>query len=309
MSWMPVFAPQSPQAEAIAALFMNFLILAAVIFIIVSGLVIYSLVRYRARQHSGEPAKNFGSRRLEITWTVIPLMVVLALFIVTVRTMAFVDAPQEPVQPPDLIVTGHQWWWEARYPNGAVTADEIHIPAGTRALVRIESADVIHDFWLPELARKMDAVPGRPAYIWLEANAPRTYEGACSEFCGMQHAGMRFVVVAQPAPAFSEWLRHQRETSPEPSGTIAIQGARLFRDQKCGDCHTISSGEPSTGKGPTLSHIAARGLLGGRLANTRENLTLWITSPQSIKPGNKMPDQHIAAQDVLALVEYLETLQ
>ncbi len=306
---MPVFDPQSSQAQAIATLFGNFLILAAVIFLTVCGLVTYTLVRYRARGRTADPRPNFGSRRLEVTWTVIPLIVVLVLFIATVRTMAFVDAPQELAQPPDLVITGHQWWWEARYPNGAVTATEIHIPAAKRLLVRIESSDVIHDFWASQLARKMDAVPGRPAYIWLEANKAGIYEGACSEFCGMQHAGMRFAVVAAPENEFSAWVTQQAAFPPEPVTPIAVAGARLFRDRKCGDCHSISPATPSTGKGPPLAHIGSRRFLGGRLNNTRENLGLWITSPQAIKPGNKMPDQRLAAQDVLALVEYLETLQ
>ncbi len=125
-----------------------------------------------------------------------PLAIVTGLFIVTVRAMVLIDAPQDSTRPPDLVITGHQWWWEARYPNGVVVPWDIHIPTSRRLLARIESADVIHDFWAPELARKMDAVPGRPSYIWLEADAPGTYAGTCSEFCGAQHAWMRFRVIA-----------------------------------------------------------------------------------------------------------------
>jgi cytochrome c oxidase subunit 2 len=298
-----VFHPQSPQAQAISTLFTSFLWLAAIIFLVVAGLVSYSIVRYRARGGEAEPRQHFGSWRIEVTWTAIPLLIVIVIFIFTVRTMAFVDAPLEPGQPPDLVIIGHQWWWEARYPNGAVTASEIHIPTQRRLLARIDSADVIHDFWVPQLARKMDAVPGRSGYLWLEADTAGIYQGTCSEFCGMQHAWMRFLVVAEPEADFSAWLRHQAETPAEPVAGLEAGGARIFREQKCLDCHADSQ------KGPPLSHIAGRRLLGGDLPNTPQNLTRWITNPQSIKPGNRMPDSRVSGEEARALAAYLETLQ
>ena len=306
MSLDALFSPQSPQAQAITSLFTLVLILSAVIFLIVTGLVVYSVLRYRARGE-GEPRQTFGSRRMEVTWTVIPLIVVFILFVLTVRTMAFVDAPQDSGQSPDVVINGRQWWWEARYPNGAVTANEIHIPASKRLLARIEATDVIHDFWAPQLARKMDAVPGRPSYMWLEADTPGTYQGACSEFCGMQHAGMRFLVIAEQEADFSAWLMHEAATAPEPLEGAAAGGARLFRANKCSDCHAISG--TGAQSGPSLAHVAARRFLGGQLANTPENLARWITNPQSIKPGNRMPDQQVSAGDLQALVAYLETRQ
>ena len=296
-----VFSPQSPEAQAITTIFTYFLVLAAIIFLIVAGLVGYSMVRYRAREGDAEPRPTFGHRRLEITWTVIPLVVVLAIFVFTIRTMAYVDAPLEPDQSPDLVITGHQWWWEARYPNGATTAREIHIPAGRRLLARIESADVIHDFWAPQLARKMDAVPGRMGYIWLRADVPGTYQGACSEFCGMQHAGMRFQVIAEPETDFSAWVERQAEAP------AADPGERLFRERKCADCHATSAGDDRRLIGPPLAHIASRKLLGANLPNTPENLARWITSPQSILPGNRMPDSHLPAAELQELTRFLET--
>jgi cytochrome c oxidase subunit 2 len=296
-----VLNPQSPQAQAIVSLFRQYLILAAVIFLVVTGIVSYSIVRYRARPAAPEPRQVFGSRRLEFAWTAIPLLIVLVLFVFTLRTMAFVDAPREPGGAPDLIVTGRQWWWNARYPNGAITANEIHIPAGRRLLARIESADVIHDFWVPQLARKMDAVPGRPGYIWLQADAPGTYRGACAEFCGMQHAWMRFVVVAEPEPEFQAWLAHQAEPSAEPAAGVAAEGGRLYRERKCAECHEKD--------GPPLAHVAARRHLGGELPNTPETLARWIAHPQSIKPGNRMADPQLSAVELQQLTAYLETLQ
>src|SRR5215472_16109119 len=139
MTWGSLFSPHSPQVQAISGLFGYFLILAAVIFLIVAGLVGYGIVRYRARPGAGQPRPHFGSRTLELTWTAIPLLIVIVLFIFTVRIMASIDAPLAPAQSADVVITGHQWWWEARYPNGAATANEIHIPAGRRLLARIES--------------------------------------------------------------------------------------------------------------------------------------------------------------------------
>jgi cytochrome c oxidase subunit 2 len=298
---VPVFNPQSPEAQAIATVFTYFLVLAAIIFLIVAGMVGYSVVRYRARQGDADPPPTFGHRRIEITWTVIPLVVVLAIFVFTIRTMAYVDAPLEPDRPPDLVITGHQWWWEARYPNGARTAREIHIPAGRRLLAQIESADVIHDFWAPQLARKMDAVPGRTGYIWLRADVPGRYQGACSEFCGMQHAGMRFEVVAEPEADFAAWVERQAET---PAADV---GESLFRERKCLDCHAISARDDRRLIGPPLAHIASRRFLGGNLPNTAANLSRWITSPQSILPGNRMPDSNVPAGEAQELTRFLET--
>jgi cytochrome c oxidase subunit 2 len=299
----PTFSPHSPQTEAIAAVFSFVLVIAAVIFSIVAGGVAYCSMRYRARAGAGEPRQIFGSRGIEILWTVAPLAIVTALFVITVRAMVFIDAPQERGQTPDLVITAHQWWWEARYPNGVVVPWDIHIPTSRRLLVRVESADVIHDFWVPELARKMDAVPGRPSYIWLEASSPGTYSGTCSEFCGAQHAWMRFRVIAEPEAAFNAWLRRQMQPPPEPTG-IAAEGARLFRTKKCADCHSLGS------KGPDLAHVATREFLGSGISrNTPENLALWLTNPQAAKPGNRMPDTPLSANERDALLAYLESLQ
>lgn len=290
------FTPHSPQTQVITALFTTLLVLFAIIFLLVAGLVTYAIVRYRARAGQGEPAQKFGSRSLEIAWTAIPLIVVTVMFIVTVRAMALIDAPAEPDRAPDLVVSGHQWWWDARYPNGAIAVTEIHIPTGKRLLVRIESTDVIHDFWVPQLARKMDAVPGRPSYIWLEADTPGTYQGVCSEFCGAQHAWMHFYVVAEPEVEYSVWLRHQ--AGP------AMQAPIPLYTQKCAECHA----DPA--RGPDLSHVASRRFLGAGVSpNTPANLALWTAKPQSVKPGNRMPDQQLSQAEVDALTVYLGSLQ
>jgi cytochrome c oxidase subunit II len=281
---------------------------AAVIFAVVAALVLYAIVRYRARPGAPEPRQSHGSRAAEIAWTAIPLAIVLGLFVLTVRTMAFVDAPQEPGRAPDLVITGHQWWWLARYPGGAVTANEIHIPAGQRLLAQVDAADVIHDFWAPQLARKIDAIPGRASYVWLEADAPGVYQGTCSEFCGMQHAGMHFQVIAEPEAEFEAWLGRQAAPPAPPEG-LAAEGERLFRERKCGDCHATLPSDTRPLIGPPLGHVASRMLLGGDRTNTPANMALWVNQPQSVKPGNRMPDQHLSASDLQALTAYMESLR
>jgi cytochrome c oxidase subunit 2 len=304
----PPFSPHSPQAQAIAGVFSLVLAIAAVVFLVVLAGVVYSSVRYRSRGiTTTEPKQIFGSRKLEVLWTVVPLLMVTGLFIVTVRAMIFIDAPQETSRPPDLVITGHQWWWEARYPNGVVVPWDIHIPTSRRLRARIESADVIHDFWAPELARKIDAVPGRWSYIWLEADTPGSYTGTCSEFCGAQHAWMRFRVIAEPDQSFEAWL------VDEAKGTVdKVPGLpeRLFRDKGCSKCHTVFATEPSSGKGPSLAHLASREFLGGGISrNTPENLMLWLTDPQAAKPGNRMPNTPLTAEERGALLMYLESLR
>jgi cytochrome c oxidase subunit 2 len=315
--WGILFHPQSPQTKVMASLLADVLFVSAAVFLIVAGLVSFCLLRYRAAAGAGaegapeaNPRRHYGSHRIEMIWTAIPVLVLAALFVLTVRAIALIDAPIQPNQPPDLVVTGHQWWWEARYPNGVATTSEIHVPAGRRLLVRVTSADVIHDFWVPELARKMDAVPGRDGYIWLEANEPGRYQGMCSEFCGAQHAWMHFVVIAEPQAKFSEWLESQAQPAREPPSGSASEGARLFQEKKCGECHAIAGASAKGTSGPDLTHLLSREFLGAGISrNSSETLALWLTNPQAAKPGNRMPDAHLSDSEASALSAYLGTLK
>jgi len=274
---------------------------------VVAAGVVYSAVRYRSRGvATTEPRQIFGSRKLEILWTVVPVLIVAGLFVVAVRAMVLIDAPQDSDRSPDLVITGHQWWWEARYPNGVVVPWDIHIPAARRLRVRIESADVIHDFWAPNLARKMDAVPGHWSYIWLEADEPGIYAGTCSEFCGAQHAWMRFRVIAEPETDFEAWLNNEARAG---RNDVPDAAELLFRN-KCEKCHTVVATAPSSGKGPSLAHLASRETLGGGIQrNTPENLMLWLTDPQAAKPGNRMPNTPLTTEERRALLAYLESLR
>ena len=320
---LPTLSPAAPQAASIRFLFYVTLGISAVILTAVVGMIVYAAMRYRARSADAIGRQSTGNTKIEIVWTVIPTLILAGLFVLTVRAMTSIDPTPPPDRKPDLVVIGHQWWWEVRYPeSGAVTANEIHIPAGRRLLVRIESADVVHDFWVPRLTRKVDMVPGHPNHLWLEADRPGTYHGLCAEFCGAQHAHMRFTVVAQPPAEFEAWVRAQaRPAAPAPAASVGIPadaGARIFRARTCSTCHAIRgvveragrTTEPASDVAPDLTHLASRSTLAaGTLPNTPENLARWLADPQSIKPGSHMPDLDLSHHEVADLVAYLETLR
>jgi cytochrome c oxidase subunit 2 len=188
---------------------------------------------------------------------------------------------------------------------GIVPANAIHLPVGRQFLVHLDSADVIHDFWVPQLARKMDMTPGHPDDISLQADRPGEYVGACVEYCGAEHAWMRILVIADPPAAFEAWQRRQRRPAPPPATADAIAGAGLFQQYVCQACHAAG-----VAVGPDLDHLASRRMLAaGVLPNTPANLVRWLRDPQALKPGSLMPDFHLTDADARKLVAYLETLQ
>jgi cytochrome c oxidase subunit 2 len=294
---------------AIADLLGWILLACGAIFAVVAGLVVACVVRFRGRAGAPEPRQVPGSRRLEIAWTVAPLLLVVWMFALTARTMRASDPPAD--RDPDLVVVGHQWWWEVRYPRaGVITANEIHVPVATPWLVRLESADVIHDFWVPELARKVDMVPGHPNHVWLAAERPGTYLGACAEFCGVQHAWMRLRVIAEPPAAFAAWLEAERAPAAAPAGGPAARGRALFTELTCASCHAIAGTGAAARIGPDLTHLASRRTLGaGLLENTPAALARWLADPQALKPGSHMPDLELDAAQVADLAAYLGALR
>ena len=302
------FDPRSPEARAIAQLFDQTLVVCAVIGTLVALLLLIVVVRFRASVRPAEPPQVHGHKALEFAWTLLPLAIVIGLFVLTARAMAASDPPAN--REPDLVVIGHQWWWEARYPSGAVTANEIHVPAGKDLLVRVESADVIHDFWVPQLGRKVDATPGHPTHIWLQAEAPGTYTGACAEYCGSEHAWMRIVVVAQPQAEFDAWERHERAQTLAPPDGAPMHGASLFVNKTCVKCHAIAGLGEQVQVAPDLTHLAERRTLGaGVIDNDPANLARWLRDPQGVKPGSHMPDLNLTDDEVNDLVAYFETLR
>ncbi len=311
MSEIPIFHPLSPQAAAISHLFVAILVILGAIFLLVSAMVGYAVVRYRDRPGAPEPRQNFGSMKIEIVWTAIPIVLLAIILVFTARTMRASDPPVTRGMQPELRVVAHQWWWEADYlKSGAVAANEIHIPVGQRWLVELGSADVIHDFWVPELARKIDMIPGHPNHLWLEADRPGTYLGTCAEFCGNEHAWMRLRVIAEPAAQFEQWQRAQLRIPPEPEAGEAAAGLKVFEDNTCVNCHTIIGTPANQRIGPDLTHIASRmTLAAGAAENTPANLYRWLKDPDSIKPDTHMPNFQLNDADARALTAYLETLK
>jgi cytochrome c oxidase subunit 2 len=311
-NYMPVFDTASVQTEAISRLFLVVLIVCAVIMLIVIGMVAVGLIRFRHRAGQGEPVQTFGNRKLEILWTLGPTLIVIWLFVLTARGMRDADPVPPANQEPDLVIIGHQFWWEIRYPKaGVVTANEIHMPTGTNWLVRMESADVIHDFWMPELARKIQLIPGETNHIWLNAEKPGRFLGNCVEYCGVEHAWMLAAVVMESPADFATWLQEQKRAAPAPTTDLDRAGLKIFTTQTCISCHAIRGvSSPSAGAAPDLTHVAERKILGaGVLANSPTNLFRWLKNPQAVKPGCLMPNFNLSDVQVQALANYLEDIK
>ncbi|HEY4289842.1 MAG TPA: cytochrome c oxidase subunit II [Puia sp.] len=304
--------PFSFQAERISRLFHSFNVAAAAMLGLVILLVVYISIRYRRRGNdSGEGAQVTGNNLLEALMIGLPAILLAGFFFASLAAQRAIAPPIGPDLKPDVIITGHQWWWEADYPQAKViTANEVHLPVGRRLLMEMRSADVIHDWWVPELGNKTDLVPGTSNYLWLTINKPGLYIGACSEFCGAQHAWMRIKVVGENEKAFNGWLAANARTALPPADSLAVRGAALFQAKTCASCHRIG-GTPAVAKvGPDLTHVGSRNyLLTGMLSTSEANLMAWISHPQQIKPGAWMPDFILSRDSVKAIAHYLESLK
>jgi cytochrome c oxidase subunit II len=242
---------------------------------------------------------------------VIPILILIGATFLTLSGLSVFDAPPEGVDT-TVTVTGHMFWWEIDYPDdGVTTANELHIPVGQSVRVELESADVIHSFWVPQLHGKLEMIPGKTNTIYLQADEPGTYFGKCAEFCGPQHANMEFLVIAQPQAEFDAWLEAQAADAREPEGEMAERGREVFTQNQCALCHTIRGvSRAAVEVGPDLTHLASRRTLAARtLDNVRGNLGGWILDPQGIKPGSQMPAVNLPSEDFLALLDYLEGLR
>jgi cytochrome c oxidase subunit 2 len=302
--------PQSPLARAIYDLGIVSTVVFAVIFVIVTGAITFSIFRFRTRAGEPDPKQILGNRKVEIAWTIIPFLIVIFLFVITLSAMNRADPP--PAPSPDLVITGHQFWWQVDYSvSGVTAANEIHMPVGKPLSVRLESADVLHEFWVPQLTRKESNVPGQHNHIWLQADKPGTYIGQCSEFCGTQHAWMRIVVVAEDLAQFEQWQQTQLRPAQAPVTGAAVKGLELFQTSTCINCHAINGVTGANSRvAPDLTHVASRRQLGaGILENTPANMRLWLKSPQHIKPGALMPDFSFSDEQLDQLVTYLSTLR
>ena len=241
----------------------------------------------------------------------ISTLVLLFSIVWTVKVLAEIEGP--PARPAVTIeVTGKQWWWQVRYLPGDVsrqflTANEIHIPVGQPVRLKLIGGDVIHSFWVPQLAGKMDAIPGQTNETWLEADRPGVYRGQCTEYCGLEHARMGLVVIAQSPADFQAWWTRQLQAPSAPQGT-ALAGQQVFQSH-CAGCHAVRGTEAEGALGPDLSHLMQRTTIAsGALLNDSQTLAHWIADPQSLKPGSLMPAPQLSGQDLANVHAYLQTL-
>ena len=277
----------------------------------IAGLVFVAVVvalgaALSPRDRARSLTERGGVRAVLVLGGIVPAIVVAAFFMLSLVVTARLTAARAPDVAVEVV--GHQWWWEFRY-GSAATANELHVPVGERVELRLRSADVIHSFWVPALQGKTDAVPGQTNTMWLTAERPGRYDGVCAEFCGVQHAWMRLVVVAEPRAVFDRWLARQSEDRRPPSGPAA-EGERAFLAHVCVDCHTIRGTAARATVGPDLTHVAGRSLIGaGVLRNEPAALRAWIDDPQHFKPGAFMPAVPLGVAERDALVTYLGSLE
>ena len=301
--------PATSQAQQIDTLWWAMFAGAMVVFAAVLFLLVLAYIRRRKEPDHDER----GPYMVVIGGGFVAPVVLLAiLFGFVVHVMPAVSTPSHGSTKQTVVVIAHDWFWEVRYPGtGVVTANEIHLPAGTPVEVAVRSADVIHSFWVPRLNRKIDTIPGRTNRIMIDAPTPGVYRGQCSEFCGVGHALMAFDVIVQPPAAFRAWLAGQERTAAAQVSGAAASGMQVFQAAGCGSCHMIRGTSATGDVGPDLTHVGSRSTLAAlTLSNTPRNLFDWITNPQRFKPGAKMPGfASLPAVKRRQLVAYLESLR
>ena len=310
-------APESHAAKDIASLFWWMMGGAWIGLGLVVALLLWSWQRRKRRgfgRDSGDvkPGERVGWLVVVGAGIVVPIVLLATLFVISdVFVIKTTEAPAANATRLTVHVVGHEWWWEVRYPGkGVVTANELHIPARTPVRLEVTTADVIHSFWVPQLNRTIDAIPGKTNAIELYAEAPGRYRGQCDEFCGLQHAHMAFSVDAEPPAVFRRWLAAQARPAAAPASAAAQRGERAFLDGACSTCHTIRGTSAHGYVGPDLTHLASRTTLAAlAIPNTRRTLADWITDSQAVKPGNQMPDFRLTGKRLQALLAYLEGLR
>ena len=320
------FDTSGPVARSQLVLFYWIFWAATIVGVAVGGAILYIVIRYRRRPGDPDPPQIHGHRRLEIGWTILPALVLVVVAVPSVLTIFYNANSPEP-SAMEVEVIGHQWWFEFRYPDPndpegqIVTANEMHIPSGEVVNIKLDSKDVIHSFWIPKLAGKIDMVPNSPNTMWIEADEPGEYYGQCAEFCAVAHALMRFRVIAAPRPEFDDWLRLQATPASVPEEPLAQEGKALFEGNgECFACHTVEGVRRARGTtGPNLTHLAGRRrIVAGLMENTQANLERWLQDPASLKPGNIMArdariyteaDMKLTPSEITALVSYLQTLR
>ena len=313
-----IFAPASTPAQSIFGLSVFVLAVVAGVFVVVFALLAYSVVKFRDRHDDdqSEPPQIYGSSQVELAWIVVPILIVVGLFLATAHVIASIQNVTPPQGSTEVVVVGHQYWWEYRYPDlKIVTANELHVPLSdpahpTPTFLTLLSADTDHSFWVPRLAGKTDLIPNHPNRLWIDPHEAGLFLGQCAQYCGTQHAKMLLRVYVQPREEFDRWARDQRQSANVNTAASGVSsGQRVFESTACTNCHTVSGTAANGQFGPDLTHLMSRDTLAaGAVPNTRENLRLWIRNPEAIKPGSKMPAMGLSDQDVNAVTAFLETL-
>ncbi len=290
---------------------------AVLVFVVVESLLVYVVIKFRARPDRPEPKQIHGHTFLEIAWTIAPAVILVFIAVPTVQSIFRTSAPP-PAGALEVEVIGHQWWWEFRYPEyGIVAAGEMHVPIGRPVALVMTSADVIHSFWVPRLAGKRDVILGRTNRLLFTADSAGVYLGQCAEYCGTSHGNMRFQVVVDEPGAFDAWVAGQGTPPPPADSLTELQrrGLEAFtrvRDpasNSCIACHAID-GVSFGVLGPNLSHVGSRGTIaGGILPNTTDGLRRWLADPLVEKPGSLMPNVGLSDDELDALVAYLQSLR
>ncbi len=289
------------------------LAICAMIFLVVTGLLIAVIAKFKTPENDdgSEPKQTRGNARLEFTWTAIPLLIVIILGVLTAITMLVVSPPVG-TKKPDLVVIGHQWWWEYQYPKyGVTTANEFYLPVDKNALIEVRAADVVHSFWVAAFGQKMDAIPGHPTNMWIHPTKKGLFLGTCSEYCGAQHGLMRILANVVSQEEFETWIKAQAAMPPVSIEPAVVHGKELFNAATCVQCHAIGGNIDAKALiGPNLTHIAQRKTLGaGVLENNTENLAKWIQNPQTFKPGVNMPEMRVTDEQAHDIALYLESLK
>lgn len=332
--------PKGDFAELIDIVFMKTVWWATAIFIVVEAALLYAVFKFRGKPDDPQPRQVHGSTVLEIIWTVIPAAVLAIVAVPTVQTIF--KTAEIPTSSPDgqtpltIEVIGHQWWWEFRYPElGIITANEMRVPVGRTVDIRMKTRDVLHSFWIPQLAGKRDLFPNRETRLWFTAKEIGEYPGACAEFCGLQHGKMLFYVMADAPADFDAWVARRTQDSvtvvapvaalpgdsvetagPAEAVQVAVdpriaEGEKLFLTKACAGCHSLKAvGGPPVMVGPNLGGIGARRMIAaGWMRNTDENLKHWLQNPQEVKEGVLMAGYTLSDAEAEALVAYLRTKQ
>jgi cytochrome c oxidase subunit 2 len=313
--------PAGPNAENLSRLWWLMFTVCSIVFVLVMIAVLLSLRKATAeaadRTSLLEPSEESERRRRNIiisatSITVIVLFVFLIASYSSGRSLRLNDPTKNGLS---IDLTGHQWWWEVRYNdvdagNIFTTANEIHIPVGVPVMFTLHGGDVIHSFWVPNLAGKKDLIPGKLSTMWLQADKPGVYRGQCAEYCGLQHAKMALWVVAEPQEQFNAWRQNQTQEAVAASSEAQKRGQQVFFSTTCVMCHAISGTAAGSNIGPNLTHVGSRHMLGAAtLENTRDHLAQWIKNSQTFKPGNRMPQHDLSDADLQALVEYVQSLK